>query len=166
MIVTLLGMLVNAEALTGSDTYVGYALDMGIAAPNFPGAADIWVVLSTSVAADYTTGDETYEFQLRMGTGVDGSDDINAGVKIIESTSALDGDDTRLATAGEFIWRHTLDYECSARGLSADNKRYIQLYYLQTGTTPTITVDFTISPSKPRTDYNIQVEFSPVVVPT
>ena len=166
MIITLLGMLVDGEACADSDKYVGYALDLGAAAPSFPGAADIWIVLSTSVAASYADSDETYEFQLHMGTGVDGSDDINDGVKIIESTTALAGNDTRLATAGEFIWRHTLDYECSSRALSADNRQYIQLYYAQTGSTNTISVDFTISPSKPRTDYNIQVEFSPVVLPT
>jgi hypothetical protein len=158
MILEQLGKLVDAEALTGSDTYVGYCIDLVSAVTEFGISGDVWVVLSANVAADYTTGDETYEFQIRGGTGVDGSDDINAGVVVIESTSALNGNDVRLATAGMYIWRHTLDHYAS-------KFQYLQLYYAQTGTTPTITVDFSLSPSRPPSDRNMQVELSPVGLP-
>jgi len=65
------------------------------------------------------------------------------------------GDDTRLDAAGDYIWRHTLDYY-------AGTFRYLQLYYAQTGTTPSITVDFSLSPSPPPSDRNVQVTSSPV----
>lgn len=165
MITELLGILCDSEACGDADGYKGLCLDIGIAAPNFPAAADIWIVLQTTVAADYGNSDENYDFQLHMGTGTDGTD-INAGAKIIQTTSLLAGDDTRLATAGEFIWRHSLPYECSFQGLSADNRRYLQLYYAQTGTSNSISVDFIVSPSKPRTDFNMQVESSGIGVPS
>jgi hypothetical protein len=124
---------------------------------NLPGASDIWVVLSTNVAASYADQDENYLFQLRTGTGTDGTD-INAGAKVIHALPSTAGNDTRLATAGEFIWRHTLD-------MDASQQRYIQLYHENSGTSRTITIDFSLSPTRPRTDFNIQVESSPVGLP-
>jgi hypothetical protein len=115
------------------------------------------MALSTNVAADYTNLDEQYEFVLRTGTGTDGTD-INAGATDIIKTADMAGNDGRIDAAGDWILRCTLPMECSAA-------RYLQLYANTTGTTPTITIDFSVSPSKPRTDYNIQVENSNVTTP-
>jgi hypothetical protein len=159
MILSLLGKLCDAEALVDGShqTYVGYCLDLVSATQRLPGASLIWVALSTNVAASYADVDENYLFELRTGTGTDGTD-INAGAKIIHALPSTAGNDTRLATAGEFIWRHTLDME-------AAGQRYIQMYHENSGTTRTITIDMSLSPSKPRTDYNIQVESSNVGTP-
>lgn len=157
MILTLLGKLCDAESLAASDTYAGYCLDLASATQRLPGASLLWLALSTNVAADYTTGDETYEFVLRTGTGTDGTD-INAGALSIISTTVLNGDNARLDASGDWILRCTMPMECSAQ-------RYVQLYYDRSGTTTSITIDFSISPSKPRTDYNIQVENSNVSTP-
>lgn len=157
MILELLGKVVDAEGLTDSDTYIGSALDLVVATTQLAGGMDLWVVGSTTVAADYTTGNETYQFQLRTGTGTDGTD-INAGALTILETPAINGDDARIASVGAFWWRSTLPVE-------AVGQQYLQFYYAQTGTTNTITVDINISPSKPRTNFNIQVEFSNVGTP-
>lgn len=158
MILEQLGMLVDGEALADSDTYVGYCIDMVSAVGELGAGQQVWIALSTNVAASYADTDETYEFEIRTGTGVDGSDDINAGILTIIGTGAMDGDNARIATAGAYILRCTLPYEASGQ-------RYLQLYYAQTGTTNTITVDFSLSPSPPPSDRNMQVELSPVGVP-
>jgi hypothetical protein len=156
MILSQLGKLCDAESLAASDGYIGYCLDMQRATGYIGNAPDVWIVISTNVAADYTSENETYELQLRCGTGTDGTD-INAGAKIVLSTGAMNSNDERLATAGKHVLRCSLPYEA--------NLRYIQFYYLQTGTTPTWTIDASISPTKPPTDDNIQVTSSNVGVP-
>ncbi|MHC4500235.1 MAG: hypothetical protein ACYS21_14110 [Planctomycetota bacterium] len=159
MILTLLGMLCDAEALVDGShqTYVGYCIDMVSATHRLPGASHIWVALSTNVAADYANADEAYLFELRGGTGTDGTD-INAGARVIHALPSTAGNDARFATAGNFIWRHTLDMGASAI-------RYLQMYHENSGTSRTMTIDMSLSPSKPRTDYNIQVESSNVGTP-
>jgi hypothetical protein len=158
MILETLGKVLDAEACADTDGYIGYCVDMARATGYAASGRQIWIVLSVNVAADYTTGDETYEFQLRTGTGTDGTD-INAGAMVILSTSALNGDDARLDAAGDFILRCSVPYE-------TDSQQYWQWYYAQTGTTNTITVDGSFSPSPPRSNYNIQVASSNVTVPT
>jgi hypothetical protein len=165
MILEQLGILCDAGdtggagdgACADADGYIGYCLDLATAIGELGATPDIWLVLSTAVAASYADADETYEFQLHGGTATDGTN-INTGAVIIESTTALAGDDARYATAGEYIWRHTLDYY-------AGTFQYLQLYYAQTGTTNTITIDFSISPTKPPSKPNVQREFSNVTTP-
>lgn len=154
MILEQMGMLADAQAIA-ADGYVGYCIDLASAVGD-PGVSEVWLVGSTNVAADHTTGDEQYEFQVRVGTGTDGTD-LNAGVITVLSTGTIEGDDARVATAGKFWLRCTLPYEA--------NLRYLQLYCNVTGTTPTITVDFSLSPSKPPSDDNRQVTNSPVGLP-
>jgi hypothetical protein len=50
-------------------------------------------------------------------------------------------------------------------GGNAIQQRYWQYYIAVTGTTPTITIEADLLPSKPRTDYNLQVGSSNVGVP-
>ena len=157
MILELLGKVVDAEALTDSDTYIGSALDLVAATTQLAGGMDLWIVGSTTVAASYADVDETYQFQLRTGTDTDGTD-IDTGALTILETPAIAGNDARIASVGAFWWRSTLPVE-------AVGQRYLQFYYAQVGTTNLITVDINISPSKPRTNFNIQVEFSNVGTP-
>lgn len=157
MILELLGKLVDAEGLADSDTYIGSALDLVAATSQLAGGMDLWVVGSTTVAASYADVDETYQFSLRTGTGTDGTD-INAGAVTILQTPAIAGNDARIASVGAHWWRSTLPVE-------AVGQQYLQFYYAQTGTTNSITVDINLSPSKPRTNFNIQVEFSNVGTP-
>lgn len=161
MITALLGRVVDSEACTDSDKYIGYCIDMAAATQKLPGASDMYIAISTAVAADYGTGNETYQIQLRTGTGTDGTD-INAGAITVIETPAMDGDDARVATAGEFILRCTVPIETGGKAIQ---QRYWQFYYAQAGTSASITIEADILPSKPRTDYDLQVMSSPVGVP-
>jgi hypothetical protein len=156
MILENLGKLCDAEPLADTDGYIGQCLDLASATGYLGNACDIWVVISTNVAASYADTDETYEIQLRCGTGTDGTD-INAGEKVIMSTSALSGNDARLANVGAHVLRCTLPYEA--------NLRYLQFYYKHGGTTCVWKIDASISPTKPPSDDNIQVASSNVGVP-
>ena len=158
MILELLGKICDAEACAAADSYIGYCVDMVSATQNLPGASHIYVVITTNVAADYTTGDEYYQFQLRTGTGTDGTD-INAGAITLLETPSMAGDDARLDTAGDAI------LDCSIPMRQMTRQRYWQLYYAQAGTTPSITIDASFSFAPSRTNYNIQVESSPVGLP-
>ena len=157
MILNLLGKLCDAVACGDTSGYKGYCLDLASATHNLPGATPLWIVLETGVAADYGNSDETYQFHISGGTGTDGTD-INAGEKIFDETPAIAGNDARLATAGAYIIRRTLDIGYRAL-------RYLQLKYTQAGTSNAITVDLNLSIWPPRTDYNIQVTDSGVGLP-
>lgn len=157
MIISLLGKLCDAVACADTSGYKGYCLDLASATHALPGASMIWAVLSTSVAADFANSDEYYQFHIAGGTGSDGTD-INAGEKIFDETPSIIGSDARLASVGAFIMRRTLDIGYRAL-------RYIQLKYTQAGTSNAISVDFSLTLSPPRTDYNIQVTASNVGTP-
>lgn len=157
MILSLLGALCTNVACANDDGYKGWCLDLGSATHKLPGASEIYIALQTSVAASYADLNETYQFKLNMGTTTDETN-ISAGDTTILETPAIAGNDARVATAGAYILRCTLPIECL-------NKQYIQLYYDRDGTTTSISVNFHILPSKPRTNYNIQVESSNVGTP-
>jgi len=158
MILEQLGMLCDAEACTDSDGYIGYCLDLARATGGLPYGQNLWLQITVNVAADYTTTNETYQFSLVGGTDTDGTD-IDTGNVTIFETPAMAGNDGRLDAAGDTILTCTLPYE-------AANYRYIQLYYAQSGTSPSITIDAVISPSQPKTPDNVQVITSPVGLPS
>ena len=152
MILEQLGLLMENEALSGDDSgtpsAVGYCLDLASAYNDLGVGSHVWLVIKTTVAADYTTGDETYQFVLRTGTGTNGTD-INAGTQDLLLTEDMDGDDTRLDVAGDWIIRVAIPIDL--------RQRYLQVFKNFGGTTPTISVSASISPSLPPSDVNRQV---------
>lgn len=158
MILDLLGVICDAESCADTDGYIGYCLDLARATGGLPFGQNLWLQITVNVAASYADSDEYYQFQLRGGTGTDGTD-INAGAVVIMETPLIAGNDGRVDAAGDTILTCTLPYE-------AAGYRYLQLYYAQTGTTNTITIDAVITPSQPRTPDNVQVITSPVGLPS
>ena len=64
MILEILGMLSDAQELTATAASTN-TIDLASATGEL-GVADIWIVISTAVAADFTTGDETYSLRFRL----------------------------------------------------------------------------------------------------
>lgn len=94
--------------------------DIGIGEP-------MGVVITVGVAADFTTGDETYQFQLET--------DDNAAM----TSSTIIGDVTVAAanlTAGDKV----------VIPLGHSNEQFLQLVYTLGGTTPSVTVDAFLQP--------------------
>ena len=163
MIMEEMGKLCDAVALADSGGYIGYCLNLANAI-GYPGnAQNIWVAIRTNVAASFGDSNETYEIQLHCGSSTDdtdlnGDDDPDVGtLKRLLSTTALDGNDPRLSTAGKYVLRCTLPYEA--------NMKYLQFWYAKAGTTNTWTIDASILPAPPPSDDYIQVTESPVGVP-
>ena len=128
-------ILSDSQALTAT-AYSTNAMDMGNSTPkNDVGSGEgLALVINVEVAADATTGDETYQFQL------------------IQSANAnLSSEDVILETTTAYITRATLvaGYQLTIP-IPADlvTKRYIGAKYTLGGTTPTLTVSASIVPRK------------------
>lgn len=117
----------DAQAVT-ADAGSTNVVDLGVARNLFEGEP-LAVVLQVDVAADGTTTDETYEFQIET--------DDNASF-----SSATD------------LLAHSIGYASLTAGsvhvlpipVSAAVERYIRVYYNVGGTTPTITVTAFLQP--------------------
>lgn len=152
MICEQLGQWLENEALTtddsGTPSAIGYALDLASAYADIGVAGKAWLVVKCTVAADYSTGNETYQFVLRSGTGTDGTD-INAGVLDLAETEDMNGDDVRVDVAGDWIWRIAIPIDLK--------QRYIQLFKNLGGTSPTISISASLVSDLPPSDVNRQV---------
>lgn len=115
----------DAQALTAtadSTNVIDLSLDrdIGIGEP-------LALVVTVGVAADFTTTDETYQFQLET----DDNESLTSPTVIADRTIAA-----AALTAGSI---HVFP-------LGFDNERYLQVRYVLGGTTPSITVDAQLQP--------------------
>lgn len=121
--------------ITGNE-YSPYTVDLGSARSRggITGRSAIWIQVTT--AADHGTGDEQYDFQLWVSdtkTGTEGTNvQLNGTVSKFGLTSELEGDDTKIDTAGKFAYVGIIP--ATAKG------RYAQLYCLASHTSPSISV--------------------------
>lgn len=115
-------LLWDAAALT-SDAASTNTYDSGSASNDLTNGEELVAVIQVDVAADFTTGDETYQFQVIQSANANlASPDILASRTI--AASAL--------TAGSL---HFIPVPPASK-----TKRYLGLYFDGGGTTPTITV--------------------------
>jgi len=147
MILEQLGLLAEASALTTASTAAaGYCLDLVAAKNDIGVSGQVWVCIKCTTTGSSGNSDGTYQFHLRMGSGSDGTD-INAGGVDILSTDAVAEGSAR-ATAGGWIARFAVPVDF--------NLQYLQIWKTFGGTSPTISVDITLSPTPPPSDYNRQ----------
>lgn len=110
----------NAQALTASADSTN-TIDMGVDAAHAEGE-HIAFAVTTDVAADVTTGDETYTVVVYGADSSDFSDQVAIETHELQGSELLAGGIARIG----------LD--------SHDAKRYYKLRYNLAGTTPSITV--------------------------
>lgn len=115
----------DAQALTATADSTNY-IDLGVDRDIGRGEP-MAVVFTVDVAADSTTGNETYQFQVET--------DDNTSF----SSSTIIGDRTILAAALTAGSRHVIP-------LGYTNERYLQVVYTLGGTTPTVTVTAFLQP--------------------
>lgn len=115
----------DAQALTATadSTNVvdlGVDRDIGMGEP-------VAVVITVGVAADITTGDETYQFQVET----DSVEALSSATVIADQTVAAAN-----LTAGDKV----------VLPIGHANERYLQVVYTLGGTTPSVTVDAQLMP--------------------
>lgn len=124
-------MLSDAQALTATAVSTN-TYDTQSATNEIGAGEGLGLVIFVGVAADATTADETYQFQL------------------IQSANAnLSSQDVIAQTDTSFVTRATLTagrYIVIPIPAGAKTKRYLGARYVLGGTTPTITVDAFIHP--------------------
>lgn len=116
----------DAQALTATAVSTN-VVDLGVDQDIGIGKA-MAVVVTVGVAADFTTGDETYKVTVQT----DDNDSFSSATTVLDS-AVINGDEL---TAGKKI----------VLPIGFANERYLRLNYTLAGTTPTITVDAYLQP--------------------
>jgi len=121
-------LLSDAQAVT-TDAVSTNAYDTGAAGNDITEGEPLGVVITVDVAADFTTGDETYTFEVIQ------DDDAALGSPLILVSKAILASDLTLGS------RHVIPIPPGSKTL-----RYIGMNYNTAGTSPTITVTAAIGP--------------------
>ena len=152
-IIEKLAVLSDAQAIT-SDTASSNYFDMATAGHGYGISQNLVLCIRTNTAP--TDAADTIAIELQT----DASSSFNTGPTVVFSicladTTEITVDDERFATAGEWIYRGALPY---------DLDRYVRLYYENSTSNGTITLDAWIEQA-PQ-EYGTQVITSPVGTPS
>lgn len=120
----------TAQALTGTAASTNY-IDLG-SDRNIGKGEPLAVVIDVGVAADTTTGDETYQFDVETDDNTGFSSARILSRRAYTNAQAV----AELKPAGARV----------VMPLGHDNERYLRLNYTLAGTTPTITVSARLMP--------------------
>jgi len=126
-------LLSDAQAVT-VDAASTNALALGAAGVDVGVGEPLAVVFVIDVAADHTTGDETYKFAVRTATASDGT---TGAVSIVETP----------AIAGSALTAGTRFALLLPQNRIASTATHLAAYYDVTGTTPTVTVTAFVQPA-------------------
>lgn len=123
MYVDKLGLFSDAQALTASAQATNVVDLTNVTPKRQIGAGKpLWIVFSVGVAADFTTGDETYQFDIYTSAAANMGSPVNLGSRAIVAT---------VLTAGyTFVMAVPQDQMLE----------FISPHYTLGGTTPTLTV--------------------------
>lgn len=158
-------VLCKAQDLTAGSTASTDQAKM--TAKEYSGITDLWLVVDTETVA---TGDasDTFKIELRVATSTALTTYLQ--VLCVDITSNADA---RLATAGNNILRLNIGKQVrtiaqhlrDAQSLTDASYIYVGLYTtISAGAT--LSLNGSLSPSEPHTDYFTQIVDSPVGVPT
>src|SRR5581483_4988378 len=87
-----LGLFSDAQALTASALSTNVVDFTNVTPKRQVGAGKpLWVIFSIGVAADFTTGDETYQFDLYTSAAANMSSPVNLGSRAIVASALTAG---------------------------------------------------------------------------
>lgn len=151
-----LGIFSDAQAIA-APAYSTNFIDLGVTKPQIGvGQHAPWLCIKTNTAP--TQAADTLSIELRMSATNDATN-LNGTINYVmmplcgAAGAEVLASDARLATAGAWIFRGQLPYEV--------NLRYIQLYYNNTTSNGTFTIDAWLEDGPPS-DFGNQVLTSPV----
>lgn len=132
MYIDKLGLLSDAQALTASALSTNVIDFTSVTPKRQVGAGKtLWMMMSVGVAADHTTGDETYQVDLYTSAAANMSSPVVLGSRVI---------DFSLLTAGALF----------AFAIPQDSMlEYFSAHYTLGGTTPTLTVTTWVTDEAP-----------------
>lgn len=134
-------LMSDAQALTATALSTN-VIDLSAVAPSIGDGEPVAVIFSVGVAADQTTGDEDYTFDVEVAsdTGITTAREL-LGRRVFESgTPTAPAQDADLLVAG-----YTFMIPIPAISF-AETERYLAVRYTLAGTSPTITVDAWLAP--------------------
>jgi hypothetical protein len=139
--------LSDAQALTATATGTN-VIDLSVAR-GVGNGEPVAVVFSVSVAADQTTGDEDYTFDVEYATAADQSTGAQLmGRRIFESgTPTAPAQDADLLVAG-FVFAIPLPPTTET-----EDGQYLGVRYTLAGTSPSVTVNAWVAPLKDVSQY-------------
>lgn len=124
-------LLSDAQALTATALSTN-TIDNTIAGNNFSTGEKMAVCFTVDVAADFTTGDETYQFQLIQSA----NSNLSSADVLVETTVAY-------ITASKLVKGYRLVIPVPPELIT---KRYFGVNYVLAGTTPLLTVTAELVP--------------------
>lgn len=150
-----LGVFSDAQEITAAAAST-HTIDMAVTNPQFGVGHPIYLCIRTAVAPTNTADTLSIEVQLDADDGAGDPAGVWGTVAFMPLCGAagaeIAGTDARLLTAGAWIWRAPLPYEI--------NIRHMRLYYNNTTSNGTITIDAWLE-DVPTSD-RVQVAVSPV----
>lgn len=154
MILAKAGVLSTAQDLTVGTTDSENVIDLSAA--DYVGITDLWLTVQTETIA---TGDgsDTYEFKLVVASEAT-LDTVKEVCKVIITGY----EDSRIATAGNNIL--CVNIGKMLKEVATSTYRYAGLMSI-ISSGATISINASLSPSEPKTDYHAQVVASNVTVP-
>jgi len=142
--------LSDAQEITADAASTNY-IDMEVVKSQLGVGGDVWLCIRTNTAP--TDAADTIAIQLECDDNSSFSSSKNVLTICTLDTTEITVSDARFATAGAWIYRATLPYEC--------DERYVRLYYENTTSNGTITLDAWLQTFPPKSD-RTQVFSSPV----
>jgi len=151
-----LGVYSDAQAII-ADAASTSTVDHSMTVNQYGVAADQWLCIRTAVAPTAATDTLSIAFQTDADDGA--GDPAGTWTTIFMPFCDAEGAEflasvARLATAGAWIWRAPLPMEMI--------ERHTRLYYENTTSTGTITIDAWINDGPPQSDFDKQIYVSPV----
>ena len=149
-----LGQFSDAQAIT-EDAASDYYIDLATTRQQIGVGVPIYLCIKTNTAPTQSGDTISIDLQNDSGTTFNSSSLRHWLVLCGAEGAELAVTDSRLDAAGDWIYRGTLPYEC--------NLRYVRLYYENTTSTGTITIDAFLSLLPPSDiGASAQVWVSPV----
>ena len=148
-----LAELSNAQEITADDTASTNTIDLGKTTPQIGVGKPVYLCIRTNTAP--TEAADTLSIELQMDSAVTFASPTVVMMPLVGANGAeVLASDARLATAGAWIFRGSIPFECA--------ERHIRLMYRNTTSNGTFTIDAWLASDMPRSNNGVQVMTSPV----
>lgn len=152
-----LGVFSDAQSIAAAGYSTNF-IDLGVVKSKIGVGKPIYLCIRTNTAP--TQAEDTLSIELRCSatndaTNLNGTENVVCMPLAAAAAAEVLASDARLATAGKYIFRGTIPYEC--------NLRYAQLYYNNTVSTGVFVIDAWLSEGPPSDHDGVGTSIDQVV---